>query len=294
MSNSGVSTSAQQDPEKNSEKYKADRAWKFVGYPGFCEYSALDDNFLLLRRFGALNARVLLDLQLRIHQYESELYHLDQACRDDPNENDGSTRMDSLTWDVNENNDRKRRGEIVRELQPLLHKYNKHILTLAYVKELQPATGAQVQNVRNWFHNNVNAVSIEEQDYIQHKNDLFSLSRNYKTQVQRLFEAIHFLHFLRRIFRKKYSDETRFGGDHAVRWFADTVVICLGLIMLYAPMWWLEWVQEGTTQLAIITCFVFVFAIALRAISDGKPFEVLAATAAYAAVLMVFMQKQDN
>lgn len=77
-------------------------------------------------------------------------------------------------------------------------------------------------------------------------------------------------------------------------WFADSIIISLGLAMLFGPMWWLEWVSDDVKRLAIITSFIFIFAVGLRAISRVKPFEVLAATAAYAAVLMVFMQRQGS
>lgn len=76
-----------------------------------------------------------------------------------------------------------------------------------------------------------------------------------------------------------------------MKWFSDTIVIIIGLLMLYGPLWWLNWVADDVKRLAIITSFVAIFALSLRVVSDGRPFEVLAATAAYAAVLMVFMQK---
>jgi hypothetical protein len=115
----------------DSEKLGPDvkkNAWKHVGYPGFCEFSAINDDFLLLRRFGTLNIRTLLDLQFQITQLESELHYLDEACRDDPDDKNTSNRMDSLAWDSSEHNKRQRRGSLVRDLQPLLHKYSMRTL----------------------------------------------------------------------------------------------------------------------------------------------------------------------
>jgi hypothetical protein len=62
--------------------------------------------------------------------------------------------------------------------------------------------------------------------------------------------------------------------------FTDAIVILLGLLMLYGPMWWLNWVSDDTKRLGIITGFVTLFAVGLRIVSAAKPFEVLAATAA--------------
>lgn len=122
MSATTTTPSSTADPEKLGQYNE--RAWKYIAYPGFCEFSALDDDFLLLRRFGALNIRVLLDLQFRITQLEDQLHDLDQECRDDPDPENAANRMDSLAWDHSEHNKRQRRGDLVRELQPLLHTYS--------------------------------------------------------------------------------------------------------------------------------------------------------------------------
>jgi hypothetical protein len=123
------------------------------------------------------------------------------------------------------------------------------------------------------------------------------MSHRPKTSVYRLCERTPFIQWL---FSKrgktlpKFGDGIRMGQEDALRWFADSVIIFLGLVMLYGPMWWLQWVDDDVKRLAIITCFVFVFAMGLRLMSTMRPFEALAATAAYAAVLMVYMQKSST
>lgn len=64
--------------------------------------------------------------------------------------------------------------------------------------------------------------------------------------------------------------------------------------MLLAPMWWLEFVSGSKKRLAIITAFLVVFILAMATATVNRPFEVVAATAAYAAVLMVFMQIDEK
>ena len=63
--------------------------------------------------------------------------------------------------------------------------------------------------------------------------------------------------------------------------------------MLIGPLWWLQrtihsWSPEGL--LGVITGFIGLFTFLLGTVTVAQPFEVLAATAAYAAVLMVFLQ----
>ena len=60
--------------------------------------------------------------------------------------------------------------------------------------------------------------------------------------------------------------------------------------MIVGPLWWLQHIEAQKARLAVITGFLIVFTILLSILTVARPFEVLAATAAYGAVLMVFMQ----
>jgi len=60
--------------------------------------------------------------------------------------------------------------------------------------------------------------------------------------------------------------------------------------MLIAPMWVLHAVKNQNAQLAVITAFIVVFLGMLSYATTAKPGETLGATAAYSAVLMVFLQ----
>ena len=76
--------------------------------------------------------------------------------------------------------------------------------------------------------------------------------------------------------------------------FVTCITIALGLAMLIGPLWLLQ--HFSTTKsnlrlrLIIITVFLVAFTVLLTIITVARPFETLAATAAYGAVLMVFMQ----
>jgi hypothetical protein len=53
------------------------KPWKYIGYKGYAEFISSDDDFLLLRRFDSLSARVALRLQDEITVLEEELKRLD-------------------------------------------------------------------------------------------------------------------------------------------------------------------------------------------------------------------------
>lgn len=71
----------------------------------------------------------------------------------------------------------------------------------------------------------------------------------------------------------------------------------VGLSMLVGPLWWLQYLSAQNSleaRLAVITVFLFVFTVLLSILTMARPFEVLAATAAYGAVLVMFMQRSTS
>ncbi|KAK1496173.1 hypothetical protein CTAM01_08360 [Colletotrichum tamarilloi] len=76
--------------------------------------------------------------------------------------------------------------------------------------------------------------------------------------------------------------------------FASAVIIAIGVLMLITPIWILQALTDLKAKLAVITVFIFVFLLVLSLAMVAKPFEALGATAAYAAVLMVFLQIQSG
>ena len=86
------------------------------------------------------------------------------------------------------------------------------------------------------------------------------------------------------------SEATIYTSDERVEWITNGLIILVGLVMLLAPLWWLEYVSNKEGKLKIITLFVCLFISMMMAANINKPFEVVAATAVYSAVLMVFAQ----
>lgn len=85
-----------------------------------------------------------------------------------------------------------------------------------------------------------------------------------------------------------------FHRDSVVDKFVTCVTVMLGLAMLIGPLWILQHISAQQpnleARLAVITGFLILFTILLSVTTVARPSEVLAATAAYGAVLMVFMQ----
>lgn len=90
------------------------------------------------------------------------------------------------------------------------------------------------------------------------------------------------------------TDHTTYTSEKGLDRFTNTLILILGLALLFGPMWWLNFVVNDVQRLAIITSFITAFTCVVWAAAGQRPFEILAATAAYAAVLMVFLQSNNG
>jgi hypothetical protein len=293
--------------------------YKVMGYPAFCRHLASDKDYFLFRRFGELNIRVLLNLQHEIEALSRELEKLDKQCADDL---DDHALLNSLMWDKHQDNPYPERANILDQLQPLLHTYSqlrrdtfdssianfptldKHLTVYGQLRDRESAQQTQVQNVKNWlrYRSNPNAANTgpvldKEIQYLDAGSDLICMVPQHSSPLERLLGRARFCRWLTRKHPKRGQTadcNATYYSAKKMEWLANTITVVLGLMMLYGPMWWLNSAVDDVHRLAIITVFVFFFAIGLSLIGSGKPFETLAATAAYAAVLMVFMQKQSS
>jgi hypothetical protein len=72
------------------------KPWKYIGYKGYSDFIASENDFYILRRFASLNARVALALQDQISLLEEQLDDLDKHCsrRDAEDLHNGTFRDD--------------------------------------------------------------------------------------------------------------------------------------------------------------------------------------------------------
>jgi hypothetical protein len=70
---------------------------------------------------------------------------------------------------------------------------------------------------------------------------------------------------------------------------SSVVISLVGLAMLIGPIWALAYLEPIIYRLAVISSFIVIFFVVL-AVTRSRLYEALAATAAYSAVLVVFLQ----
>jgi hypothetical protein len=162
------------------------------------------------------------------------------------------------------------------------------------IRKRPRAEPRQINNVENWLKRG--AITASETGFVTHKSDLISINERVRPPLGRWLEACRILRTWR-IFKAKFveglhvkADATSYSSDQTFESVTSIGIIVLGLSMLLAPLWWLEDVSDSKDRLKIITGFVILFISLMTVATINRPFEVVASTAAYAAVLMVFMQ----
>ncbi|KAI8630363.1 hypothetical protein F5Y19DRAFT_429802 [Xylariaceae sp. FL1651] len=264
------------------------KPWKYVGYRGYTSLVASEDDFFILRRFNSLNVRITLLLQDEIAVLENKLAEIDErnSKKDSEDVHNGSFRQDQ--------NDRT---AVLNKVRQRILKYNEFVLQQAEMKKFQTACRRDVRSLRNWHHNHdYAAISPEEQKYLEHESDLFGVVQKDKTPIRRLIDHSRLLRTLS-LWRMKNGnipndegDAVSYYSDRRIDTFASSMIVGFGVILLLAPLWILYALESPALKLAVITVFVATFLIILSFAMVTKPFEALGATAAYAAVLMVFLQ----
>lgn len=260
-----------------------------------------DNDFFVLRRFGKVGARVLLYMQDQIVELEEELRKQDDFCKSAPKE-----LADSGTFRGDQNSKRR---DIMRDLSVMLDRYQRFLLDHSRLKSCPNASEFQIKNVRNWFEASNDAIVDKEREFIDVDGDLIPIVPKLKTPLHRFFDRFEILKRIsclkdRKRNEKLYDSEdferqtTIYNKDSRIDKFVTCATIAIGLAMLLVPLWLLQYFtshKTGTTnKLWIITAFLIGFAVLFSILTVARPFEVLAATAAYGAVLMVFMQLQYN
>ena len=196
------------------------------------------------------------------------------------------------------------------------------------LKSRSKATPFQVGNVRQWLQNANDPILDEEVAFLNEEDDIVPVASTPKAPIRQLIDRFSILNFLRLppCFRERkvrqqckptvtntlanwirkrnerlYNADEDFEMETTVynkdRFFEMTMTvftIVIGLAMLIGPLWILQHLSTEPSnlqvRLGVITGFIALFTILTSLFTVAKAFEVLAATAAYGAVLMVFMQ----
>lgn len=178
------------------------------------------------------------------------------------------------------------------DLDKLINEYSKLVTRAAVDPE-------DVSKVKRWFDSvHPGAIEKDEQDFINHNDDLIPVLPKVKSRFRNFLESTLLRPSIIRRYFDRTPDDIETIDDDMTIWYSDkkverffSIVVAVGgLSMLIGPLWILEYVSGSAMQLGVITSFISLFFFLVTVATTAKIFEAMAAAAAYAAVLLVFVQ----
>ncbi|OAG07077.1 uncharacterized protein CC84DRAFT_1216081 [Paraphaeosphaeria sporulosa] len=279
------------------------------GYPALAAWIARDPDgeAFVFRKFDRLAARNILHLQCRLIALEHEIDCLDEETR---TKGDDESKQSLRRWEtlITSSKDTARpenkRLAMLDELKGLLEEYYETILRQSQITNLKGPSGRVLETFRDYvdgraFKHDASSAPTEDsiapmrlisgraKHFLEDKFDLVALRRGEEEdQLSRLLQ--HHWMFQERKTDDPFDRTTIYKHHHVVRTVA-AISMTLAAILLIVAIISLYSVSNPKAKLGLVAMYTFLFAVSVALLTNARRAEVFAATAAYAAVLVVFV-----
>ncbi|KAL8675176.1 MAG: hypothetical protein Q9168_000429 [Polycauliona sp. 1 TL-2023] len=296
--------------DEDSDDYKVEQIVKsldnyIVGYPKLAAFANADPSFLIYRKFGWLHNRLLLYLQDEIVALEYKLNKLDQQTF----ANDNEVKLKSRREDFLNPGSRR---DTVRQIADKLKEYDEHLLRFQKIQALKRPTVRNQTSLYNFIHHTRSLVDSEAK-WIREGADLAAVARQEEHGWFNGFfeDTLHKIspRLTQAIFRTR--DQKITTGQEKVFLvssfrldvFLRVVLTILAAVLLLLPVVILFGLQPteasqihrmGGFQILTIFLFTLLFSASCSVFTKARRQEVFTATAAYCAVLVVFLGSTLN
>ncbi|KAI4232044.1 MAG: hypothetical protein LQ352_008367, partial [Teloschistes flavicans] len=273
-----------------------------VGYPKVAAYENSDPNFLIYRKFGWLHNRILLCLQDELADLEYRLEKADKRTLAD--EKLRSRRLDYA--------DSPLRKSLIKQITERLEIYDEHLLRFQKIQAIRRPT---IRNQRSLFNfvRNTDSLVHGEYQWIKEGVDLAALAHDGTHGWFIGFIADTFNRISKKatlaIFRTK-EQRIITGHENVALLSSDRldillriVLTILAAILLLGPVMILFELQpthrhdvrrNSWYQILTVLVFTLVFSASCSIFTKARRHQVFTATAAYCAVLVVFLGNTTN
>ncbi|KAL8803297.1 MAG: hypothetical protein Q9182_003255 [Xanthomendoza sp. 2 TL-2023] len=282
-----------------------------VGYPKVAAFENADPNFLIYRKFGWLHNRLLLYLQDELAELEYILNKLDKDTFSDDDDIKLSCRRDDWIHPSS-------RRDLVKQIAQKLEEYDEHLLRYQKVQAMRRptirnqaslynfvrATGSLIEPEYRWIREGVDLAAVASD--AEHGwfngflvDDVFNLNSISRAVTQFIFRTKE---------QKIVSGQEDIAllDPHRLDIFLRFLLTILAAALLPIPVLILcklqpskaadDILRSSSSKLQILTVFLFtlVFSAACSVFTKARRQEVFTATAAYCAVLVVFLGNTLN
>lgn len=280
------------------------------GYPALATWISRDPDSetFVFRKFRRLAARNILHLQCKLIALEKEIDDIDEEARQssDLEARQASRRYETLiSYSEDDSRPEKKRLEKLREVKILLEEYYSTLLQQSQITALSPPTPRVISTFSAYLSGNIiqstdpNAptslplLAGRAKDFLSDENDLVALrpppESDYLSRLlQDNWKTIQRLNPKTNTSSDPIDQTTIYKNRHIMRTVA-TVGMLIAATLLIVAIMSLYVVKDEKVKLGLVAIYTLLFALSVALLTSARRAEVFAATAAYAAVLVVFV-----
>ncbi|MCJ1351954.1 MAG: hypothetical protein MMC33_001938 [Icmadophila ericetorum] len=285
------------------EKSNLDKCPK--GYPNTAGFMSSDPNFGQYRGFNYLHSRVLLHLQNSLAVLERELDRKDGVDA-------GKICLQSIAKDKQQDKSKRSREIILTDIRKRLVEYDEILAKARELVSFQKPSNRDYNSVINWF-SNVEPLVEKEQAFIRHREDLLTINTGrewcgFDGMIEKMLKKCD-CWLIRRLFlteelrKKTQASEIHYFDKKRVEKLVGIIITAIIFVLLILPvigMYKLTEVgdaanpQSTFTAIGVLVVFTLLFSAAMSLLTKAQRHELFAASAAYCAVLVVFISNLNG
>ncbi|PMD21120.1 hypothetical protein NA56DRAFT_626290 [Hyaloscypha hepaticicola] len=275
------------------------------GYAKVAHLMASQEEFAILRRFRELNIQRLLYLQSEIIHLESEVKQL--AKRDATHEDRIFHAKDWWSLSQVGGEEDVEQWQKFSELSEKLDLYNNLLLKQVSLAKLEQPRQYDLDFLKSWFRRlgmgSFPLLGIDRDAWdAKTENDLIAIKpRSLPDLFSQWFtESLvpRYHHLFGKTFKEPLPDDVGSGIYHykesALECILGILVTVVASLLPICSVVALYMIQSNGVRLGMIAIFSACFALALALMTNARRIEVFAATAAFAAVNVVFLTNSPS
>ncbi|KAH6989499.1 hypothetical protein BKA56DRAFT_256686 [Ilyonectria sp. MPI-CAGE-AT-0026] len=286
------------------EDIELKRLRRHGGYSAAASWLASDpdDEALVFRKFNRLAALNLLYMQSEVLELEKRVdsMHLSTVDGHDMGLKDAARTWETLIRQCQPGSefrlDAKERMDLLLELRKKLKDYHEALALQKDIASLRKPEDRVIEAVKHFFENPQHILGGSAKELFQETktdgfNDLVALKPRAESDL--------FSDFLRRHWRDE-EEVARDGVSHFKRFNEDSITravnvatVIVAAFFLIGTMVGFYFMKSTVLKLVMIAVFTTLFAGSLALVTNARRAEIFASTAAYAAVLVVFVSNSE-
>ncbi|KAL9038912.1 MAG: hypothetical protein Q9180_002845 [Flavoplaca navasiana] len=277
------------------------------GYPKVAGFMDSEDTFGIYRRFGFLYSRVLLSKQDELRRLEDDLDAMDHRDAHDTDYTRKCLKSCAKDFAREQKEKLQTRKELLQTVRSKLYDYGQFLLQAQQMVSLNKPADRDHLSVQNFLEsgyedNGKSLMPLMEGDneFIYRKEDLITLRPGRESAwldafVERVLKLIH-CKPVQETRLKSSSPHIQYYTKSRVDRLVTLIISGIMLILLVVPTYALYRVTNikgssttNATCIGILLVATLVFSAVLSLFTKAKRHEILGASAAYCAVLVVFI-----